>query len=352
MYDVITFGSATQDVFLKSSGFTEIKEEKKFFNHKGVCFALGGKVPISEIEFASGGGGTNTAFTFKKQGYKVAYCGMIGNDYAGKEIKNEFEKNKISTDLISFTEKKHTNYSIILSTKRDRTALVYRGASEEMKKTDIPWRRLNAKWFYIAPLSGKLSVIFESLLTFAKKQKIKIAINPGNSQLLIPREKLKKFLNMADVLILNQEEASLATAIPYNREKEIFCTLDRWVDGIVVMTKGPLGVVVSDGKYLYEAGILPTKKIVDRTGCGDAFGSGFVTGLIKKTKNKRNIESKDKTLWEVAPSDIEYAIQYGSANATSCTQKFGAKNGLLEKDKKLYAWGKIKIKRIKINERC
>lgn len=347
MYDIITFGSATQDVFLKSKGFTEIKEEKKFFNKKGVCFALGGKVDISEIEFASGGGGTNTLFTFKNQGFKTAYCGMLGDDYAGQEIKNELQRKKIPTEFLSFINKKHTNYSIIISTENDRTALVYRGASEELKKSNIPWSKIKTKWFYLSPLSGKLSKIFEDLLVFAKKNKIKIVINPGNSQLSMPQGKLKRLLNMADILILNQEEASIATGLPYSKEKEIFNTLDKWVDGIVVMTKGPLGVVVSDGKFLYEAGILPVKKIVDRTGCGDAFGSGFVTAIIQKTKNKKKIEEKDIISWELSPSDIEYAIQWGSANATSCLQKFGAKDGLLKKGESIFKWGKIKIKKTK-----
>ncbi len=349
MYDIITFGSATQDVFLKSNVFTEIKEEKKFFNQRGVCFALGGKIPISSVEFQSGGGGTNTAFTFNKQKFKVAYCGMVGEDYAGREIENELKKNKISGEFLFFTKKKHTNYSIVLSTKSDRTVLVYRGASEELKINDIPWQKLKTKWFYLAPLSGKLSNLFEIILSFAKKNNIKVAINPGNSQLLMPRQKIKKLLNMADILFLNQEEASLVTKIPYNREKEIFCTLDEWVDGIVVMTKGPLGVVVSDGKYFYKSSILSTRKVVDRTGCGDAFGSGFVSAIIKRTINKNYKKIVPKGL---NPTDIEYAIQYGSANATSCTQEFGAKNGLLEGSKNLYKWGRLKIERVRIKEHC
>jgi sugar/nucleoside kinase (ribokinase family) len=52
---------------------------------------------------------------------------------------------------------------------------------------------------------------------------------------------------------------------------------------------------------------------IERTGAGDAFGSGFVSGMILE-------------------NDIEYAIQLGSANATSVIQEIGAKNGLLQKD--------------------
>jgi len=326
MFDIITFGSATQDVFLKSRSF-KVRKEKKFFTGKGLCLSLGSKIPVEEIEFLSGGGGTNTAFTFKNQGFKVAYCGMVGEDIIGRQIKEQLKEKGISTDFLFFSKRHHTNYSVILSSPNERTVLAYRGASEDLQKKNIPWEKLKAKWFYLAPLSGRLVKIFEPILRFARKNHIKIAVNPGNSQLSLPQKRLKRLLNFIDVLILNQEEASLATRLPYHKEREIFKTLDEWVEGIVVMTKGPLGVVVSDGNYLYESGVLKAKKVVDRTGCGDAFGSGFVTGLIKR------------------PNDIEYAIQFGSANAVSCLQRFGAKNGLLNRNESIWRFGRVKIKR-------
>lgn len=346
MFDIITFGSATRDVILKSEGFEEIKEEKIFLNKKGVCFNLGAKIPISDIEFLSGGGGTNTAFTFKNQGFKVAYCGFVGNDYAGSEIKKELERKKISTEFLFFTKEKNTNYSVIISTKNDRTALVYKGASEELRISNIPWKKLKTKWFYIAPLSGKLSYVFRSILNFAKRKNIKTVINPGNTQLSRPKSQLRKILNMADILILNQEEASLATGLAYNKEKEIFKTLDKWVEGIVIMTKGPLGSVVSDGRFLYEAGAISVKKVIDTTGCGDAFGSGFLSGLIKKIK--KNITFSDNIIQKITPSDIEYAIQFGSANAASCIKKVGAKNGLLKRNDSVWKEGKVKIRKTKL----
>lgn len=329
-YDIITFGSATQDVFLRTKGF-QIKEEKKVFTGKGICFSLGSKIPVEEIEFLSGGGGTNTAFTFKNQGFKVAYCGTIGKDSAGDIIKNELKIKGISTKFLFPTPKGKTNYSIVLSTGEERTILVYKGASEELKKENIPWQKIKAGWFYLAPL-GKLVGLWEFILRFAKSKKIKVAMNPGNTQLSLNKEKLRKLLNFADILILNQEEASLATGVSYRKEKEIFKTLDGWVKGICVMTKGPVGGIVSDGKYLYQYGVLNEEKIVDRTGTGDAFGSGFVSAIMKKEKT---IKDRKRL--------IEYGIQVGSANATGCLQRLGAKNGLLKKGDSIYKFGKVKI---------
>jgi len=67
--------------------------------------------------------------------------------------------------------------------------------------------------------------------------------------------------------------------------------------------------------------------VVDRTGAGDSFASGFVSGFLQKN------------------GDIEYAIQLAIANSTACLTKLGAKNGLLEKGED---FNKVIIKGAKI----
>lgn len=322
MYDIITFGSATWDVFLKPMGPKIIKDEKKFITGKGVCFNLGSKINVQEIHFSSGGAGTNTAATFVKQGYKVAYCGTIGDDFSGKEILRELKQVGIDTSLIIKTKERPTNTSVVFTStdNEDRTIFVYRGASELLGKKDIPWKKLKAKWFYLGPLSGQLCSIFEDIVDFANRNKIKVFVNPGNCQLSFPPEKLKNILKKTDILLLNFEEASFLTKVPYSQEEKLFKKVDDIYPGITIMTKGPDGVIVSDGKYLYKAGILKTK-VVDRTGAGDAFGSGFLSEYIKS-------------------NDIIRAIQLGIANSSACLSSWGAKNRLLNKNS---GYKKVKV---------
>ena len=326
MFDIITFGSATWDIFLRPKKF-QIVKDKKFIRAKGLCFDLGSKVDIEDTYFSSGGGGTNTAVAFSKQGFKAAYCGMVGNDISGEEIVEELKKLGVETRFILKTKLKPTNHSVVLSLpKKDRTILVYRGASDLLSKKDIPLEKLRAKWFYLAPLSGKLSKLSETIVNFAYKNKIKIAINPGNTQLSLSKKTLKRIFKKVDILILNQEEASLLTKIPYQKEKEIFKEIDNMCSGIAVMTKGSEGVVVSARNNLYRAKPLKLK-VVNQTGAGDSFASGFVSGFIKSKGN------------------IKFAIQLGTANAVSCLQKWGAKQGLLKKNEK---FRKVEV----LKERC
>lgn len=319
MYDIITFGSAAQDIYIKS---------KKFFPvGKNICVTPGLKIEVEDLAIFSGGGGTNTAATFAKQGFKTAYCGMVGQDSFGRQMAEELKRLKISCDLLKTTGKRSTNISLFLTYPgKDRTILVYRGASDLLSKNDIPWPEIKkSKWFYLAPFGGKLANLTGVLIDFAKKNGIKVALNPGYNQLTFPKKTLEEILKKIDILILNREEASLLTGIPQQKEKEIFQKIDELTKGISIMTKGGEGVVVSDGNNLFSAKSLASSlgwKIVDATGAGDAFGSGFVSGIVK------------------SKGDIEYSIQLAMANATFNMLKWGAKDGLLEKNQK---WPKIKV---------
>ncbi|KXB08849.1 hypothetical protein AKJ56_00095 [candidate division MSBL1 archaeon SCGC-AAA382N08] len=322
MYDVVTFGSATWDFFLDLEDFRVIENED-FVTGEGLCFNLGSKVEIEDISFFSGGGGTNVAATFSNQGLEVAYCGGVGKDFAGKEIVEILEERGIVTDYVQQFEEKVTNRSVILTSEgQERTILAYRGASELLTEDNIPWEALEAKWFYLAPLSGKLGRITEQIVDYAAQNNVKVAFNPGSSQLEFEQGKMNRILEKVEVLILNQEEAAQLTGLSYEKEQAIFKKIDRLCPGVAIMTKGARGVVVSDGSHLYHGDPLPAD-IVDKTGAGDSFGSGFVTGLIET-------------------QEIGYGIQLGVANATACLEEKGAKNGLLESEQQ---FRKTKVER-------
>lgn len=292
--------------------------EGEFPTGEGLCFSLGSKIFIDDLQVESGGGGTNTACAFSNQGFKVGYAGMVGDDKRGEAVLEDLKKFKVDVSFIKKNKACPTAYSAVLSLpQRERTILLFRGACHFLGEKDIPWQKLkNVKWFYLAPLSGKSSEVFLPIVEFANKNNIKVAVNPGSSQLRMAETVLGPALKKIDVLILNKEEASFLTKISPDNEEGIIRKLRSFSKAIVVITLGKKGSLVSDKEYLYRApapNVLP----VEKTGAGDAYGSGFVSGLLQK-------------------NNLKYAIQLATANATSCIQKVGAKNGLLKKGQ----WGK------------
>jgi ribokinase len=315
MYDIITFGSATWDNFLRLKRDNyKISQENIFGEDRGLCLPLGAKVFLEDKQSKSGGGGTNSAVTFARQGFKVAYCGKIGDDIAGENILRELKENKVDQNLCLKDKEHATAYSAILSVpEEERTVLIYRGACHFLTEQDLPRGKLKrTKWFYIAPLSGESALIFGRILNLARDNSIKVAANLGDTQINLGKEKLKPLLQLVDVLILNAEEAASLSGLPLGREKEIIQELVSLTNGLIVITKGGAGSLVISDQNIYEAGVIPVS-IVEKTGAGDAYASGFLAGLIRQ-------------------NSIEYAMQLATANAISCSQQIGAKNGLLSKN--------------------
>lgn len=308
MFDVITFGSASRDIIIKPKKLTSLAYRKT--DERAISFPLGSKIDIEEIHANSGGGGTNAAATFANQGFKTAFCGVVGNDLEGQEIINELKKLKIDARLIMRNGAKPTNHSIVILHDSERTILAYRGASELFPADLIPLKKLKTKWLYLAPLTGLLCQAFEELVDFAKSRGIRVAANPGMAQLALPH--VNRIIRKIDILVMNKEEASFLTKISPAQEHDVFAALDLVCPGIAVMTKGADGVTVSDNTTIYSAKHESPVKVVDTTGAGDAFGSGFVAEYMRS-------------------NDIEKAIQFAMANAAGCISEIGAKNGLLKK---------------------
>ena len=315
MYDIVTIGSATRDVFIKTDSFIKIKKRDLKIeinispNDVVGILPLGSKVEIDNIHFDIGGGATNAAVSFARKGFKVVSINALGNDFNGHYIKKALLKENVNT-LFQKIKDKFTGYSlIIVGNEGNRTVLVYRGASSNLNIDKIKWNLLkNAKWFYITSLDGNMDLL-ERIIKFCKYNNIKIAFNPG-SQELKHNILLMEFLKNVDILILNQEEAANLCEFSFDKTDDIIKKLaNLTISNIFVMTKSRKGVVVSDGTNFYEAGIFKEREAVDRTGAGDAFGSGFLAGFLKK--------------------GIKEGIREGSANSTSVLEYMGAKQGLL-----------------------
>ena len=89
MFDIITIGTATRDVFLTSPLFKVLRDKKHlpkigFPTGEAQCFTLGGKIEINETVFTTGGGATNAAITFSRHGLKTAALIKIGRDETGR----------------------------------------------------------------------------------------------------------------------------------------------------------------------------------------------------------------------------------------------------------------------------
>lgn len=322
MYDVITIGSATRDVFLISDDITIIKSAKSKTG-SFECLPLGSKIEVDKLVLTSGGGATNAAATFAALGSSAAAVGRIGDDAPGRGLKDELKEYSIGTNLIKTVPGGQTGYSALITTpKGERTVLVYRGVSAEMSAKDIPWSKLKTKWLYITSLGGNLALV-KRIVNEAHKKNIQVAYNPGMAEIKKGWSAFKPLLPKLSMLMMNSEEAAELTG--KKQHDEIMKEFTRY-NMILVITDGAKGSYAQLGDELWFA--KPTRvKPISRTGAGDAFGSAFVASLIKN-------------------DEVACALQVATLNAEAVIQSIGAKIGILKAFPTSTKRNKIKIKKI------
>lgn len=307
MTKILSIGAAVQDVFLSHSDeFTPVSD--KSFREQIMQLEMGAKANVNKINFSTGGGATNAAVTFARQGLEAEFIGVIGEDPAAQAVLDDLDREGVETDHVIVSKRYNTSYSVILlAPTGERTILTYRGASTFHEFIDFDFSGVSADWLYVSSLSGNMEVGNE-IFSEAKQQGMKIMFNPGKHELK-QTEKLRSLLADVDVLLVNRDEMKM---IIDGEDLEELARRGVSLVPTVIVSDGPNGVAASDGKTVVRAGMYEDVKVVDRTGAGDAFGSGFLSQW-----------AQGKSLRE--------SIIFASANSTSVVTEIGAKAAILHK---------------------
>jgi sugar/nucleoside kinase (ribokinase family) len=374
LFDVISVGGATQDVFVRTDLSKVIRIRDLESEQSLIAFKYGSKVNVDHIAFEVGGGGANTSVSFRRLGLGSALLAQIGLDEAGDQVRQHLRKEGVSTSLIQVSDDQSTGYSVILSSfEGERTVLTYRGANSTLRPDHVPWDRLvDTEWLYISSLSGDSNTVLDPIAQFARDKGIKVAFNPGLTQIKRGLQSLKSILEVVDILVLNKEEASDLTRVPLTHKvvddqacigcgicvdvcpENVFAidtlthkainahpeackrsqacvvhcptraiTVEPWASNVddimkaiyeygpkvIVITDGKHGVQAYDGQYRYLLPPYPVT-VVDTLGAGDAFASAFTAAYIRSKGN------------------VELSLKMGAANAAGVVGKLGAQAGL------------------------
>ncbi len=309
-------GSATQDVFAMTDAETvtirHAHEEEEF-----IAYPLGRKILIYDLDFQIGGGGTNTATTFARQGLRTAFLGKLGKDASGLAVL-KFLKDEGITFLGAVGQQ--TGYSVILDSEEDdRTILTFKGSNNELVVDEISGqlRTLRTRWLYCSSMLGKSYETMLEVMHRVKQRGGQVAFNPSAYQAEQGLAALQRALSMVDVLILNADELQLLVGEPAGRVCDD-CE-GAWVRRVqaagprtVVVTKGKAGATLYAAQRLHAAPAAGLR-VKETTGAGDAFGSGFIAGLARGFSERE-------------------ALLAGMLNAEHVIAEYGAKNHILTRE--------------------
>lgn len=304
-FELISIGDTQHDVFLELEEETKILEDKKSgTKYLGVVYAE--KIPVKKFtSIIAVGNSANVAIGCARLGLKTAFYTVLGSDTVGKEELAVFKKEKVATDYIVWDKKRGSNFSAVLNYRAERTILVH----HEHRNYVLP-RLAPSKWVYLSSMGPGFEKIHGLLLRYVKKHKVKMGFNPGSFQMKAGLKKLAPIIRQSAVFFVNREEAE--TLLGKRADiKTLLKLLYQLGPKIVVITDGPKGSYTFDGTRTLFLPIFPAK-IVERTGTGDAYSTGFISALAHGY-------------------GVAEAMRWGTFNSASKIQSIGARQGLLSK---------------------
>ncbi|MEX0940296.1 MAG: carbohydrate kinase family protein [Candidatus Babeliales bacterium] len=364
MKKILTIGGATQDIFISYEHAEMVTYCKSEVQEKSyMLLQEGKKIEVQNIHYATGGGATNSAVSFKRLGFNVSTFVKVSEDIAAQEVLKKLEQEGINTEFIKQETKGSTGVSFILPTvSGDRIIFAYRGINGQVVKNDIPFDSIKEfDQLYITSLSGNSSDLFLPISKQAKEHDIYVATNPGSSQLAAGAEIMRESLPYIDTFILNAEEAKifmlslvktserllkqvehaeetlnpdlpelLSCHISYDSIcfslPQFFKEVLKRGPKIVVVTNGAEGVYVATKEHILFHPSLEVD-VYNTIGAGDAFGSSFTASLVHG-------------------KSIEESLVSGICNAASVISYLDTKEGLLTLDKLENNFKKVGINQI------
>ena len=309
---ILGIGNAIVDVFVKvdddfllknnlTKGSMKLIEKQEFES-------LRNTIKIEKIE--AGGSVANTMAGIAYLGGHPSFIGKVNSDEFGNIYKKSLQKINVNFLYSEKEENLPTGASIIFITPdSERTMCTYLGISSQLSKEDINEDYI--KDYEIIFLEGYLwdkgmsEEMFKHVIQLAKKNNVKIAMSLSDIFCVTRhREDFFELLkNDLNILIGN--------------ENEINCLMekDNLLDSIneikktnklIIITRSENGSLAVSNNEIINCESYKVEKILDLTGAGDLFASGFLKEYLDG-------------------SNITKCLQTGTKLAAKIIQKIGAR---------------------------
>ena len=309
---ILGIGNAIVDVFVKvdddflsknklTKGSMKLIERNEFESLKS-------KIKIEKVEAGGSVANTMAGISYLK-GYP-SFIGKINSDEFGEIYKKSLEKINVNFPYIEKSENLSTGASIIFITPdSERTMCTYLGISSRLSISDI--NEDHIKNYELIFLEGYLwdkgmsEAMFKHVISLAKKNNVKIAMSLSDI-FCVSRHRndfFKLLLNDLNILIGNENEIN--ELMQKNNLLDSIKELKK-INKLIIITRSENGSLAILNNEIINCESIKVEKILDLTGAGDLFASGFFKEYLDR-------------------SDIKKCLQVGSELAANIIQKIGAR---------------------------
>ncbi len=238
----------------------------------------------------SGGSVANSIVGLSQLGNKVGFIGKVSDDDLGDKYEEGLKKENVKYFYSKKKEELPTGTCLILVTPdSERTMCTFLGTAGKINESDVSSDTI--KKSEIIFLEGYLWDEGEPKKAFNK------AINSANKvamslsdRFCVDRHKphfLDLVKNKLDITFANEQE--ITSLIEAKNFDEVI-NFSKQLGKLIVLTRGENGAIAIKGNEVVECGIQKNLKIIDLTGAGDLFASGFLHGYISNLSIKESLQ--------------------------------------------------------------
>lgn len=265
----------------------------------------GETLAMTDQRSAGGGKGANQAISAARSGATTSFIGKIGDDENGRMMLSFLKDAGINTEQVTVSSKGTGQAFIMLQESGENSIIIYGGANQEIKDTDIENARemIQSSDFIVTQFETPFDQATHAF-KIAKEAGVVTVLNPAPAHKNVDPELLRN----VDLITPNETEAEILTEIKVVDQitaHEAATRLQELGAKNVIITLGGKGAYF---KTATEEKLVKAFKVhaIDTTAAGDTFLGALVSRLNKDFSN------------------LEESIIYASKASSIAVQKVGA----------------------------
>lgn len=261
--DVIGFGALNMDKLYKVENIA-CKDQESF---------------IKSQKETPGGSAANTIVGLSKLNKKTSFIGKIAEDDDGEAIELNLSLNGVYTNNLIYSSTGETGKVMgFVDSKGNRALYVDAGVNDEININEINPRNVNVS--KIIHFTSFVGDSFKTQIELLNEldDNIILSFDPGMIYVEKGLDELQPILNRTNILLINEKELKILYKEDLSIEEMVKKLLDLGIETVVVK-KGSEGVFATNKTESCEVESFKCE-VVDTTGAGDSFNSGFLYGQL------------------------------------------------------------------------
>ena len=240
---------------------------------------------LDELRITAAGTAAGTSVDLAKLGCKVKAVGAVGNDEMGNVLVSILNRHGVDTEFVVRKEGVQTSGSFLpIRPNGERPGLHCVGANAAFGIDDVPTRVFTGAsfvhfggFFLLPKLDGPDTV---KLLRLAKEQGAMTSMDV----LAFPRDDLAELIlpcmPFLDFFMPNEEEARMISGGRTDPDDMCRYFLEAGARHVCLKMGARGSLVMGAGGERFRVAAFEVR-VVDTTGCGDAWSAGFIAGLSR-----------------------------------------------------------------------